>query len=177
MSIKYKVLKDYQFVTNDKKIVILKAKSIIVDYRYVNKLDDIILEKEVIDGNPDYFSYIDWKEELNTFIKQNKIPQPALLTKKLSPFIEDLLKSNTNSTEKIVEKVVYDEKQEIELNKIKDQLDKKEKEINKLKLLLDKKENNNVDLSEYIKLSDINQKVDDLKRQGWDMSIVEKILN
>ena len=36
MAIKHKVLKDFQLLTDDKKILILKAKTIIEDYKFKN---------------------------------------------------------------------------------------------------------------------------------------------
>jgi len=90
MSVKHKVLKDFQLLTNDKKIIVLKAKTVLEDYKYVTKNDNVLVEKEIIDNNPDFFAPIDWKEELNTYLRQNKIPQPAVITKKLVPFIEEM---------------------------------------------------------------------------------------
>lgn len=101
MAIKHKVLKDFQLLTSDKKIIILKAKTVLVDYKYITKNDNVSLDKAIIDNNPDFFSPIDWKEELNTFLKLNKVTQPAILTKKLIPFIEQMfLLSNFNGVEK-----------------------------------------------------------------------------
>lgn len=98
MSIKHKVLKDFQLVTSDKKIIILKAKSLLIDYKYTTKNDTVLVEKEVVDNNPDFFSPVDWKEELINCLKQNKIPQPAVVTKKLVPFIEEMFIINENSS-------------------------------------------------------------------------------
>lgn len=103
MNIKHKVIQDYQFTTNDKKIVILKIGTILENYTYSNKstLENIKMDKDIIDKNTSFFKQIDWKEELNSFIKTNKIPQPAVLTKKLVPFIEEMfilnnIKSDNN---------------------------------------------------------------------------------
>ena len=97
MSVKHKVLKDFQLLTNDKKIIVLKAKTVLEDYKYVTKNDNVLVEREIIDNNPDFFSPIDWKEELNTYLRQNKIPQPAVITKKLVPFIEEMFVINKES--------------------------------------------------------------------------------
>ena len=103
MNTKHKVIQDYQFTTNDKKIVILKIGTILENYTYSNKstLENIKMDKDIIDKNTSFFKQIDWKEELNSFIKTNKIPQPAVLTKKLVPFIEEMfilnnIKSDNN---------------------------------------------------------------------------------
>jgi hypothetical protein len=118
MSIKHKVLKDFQFVTPDKKIIVLKAKTTLENYKYVTKNDSVSIERDVIDNNPDFFHVINWREELNAYIKQNKIPQPAILTKKLVPFIEEMFVVGQDSKtieipieiEKVVEKIVPVEK-------------------------------------------------------------------
>ena len=158
MGIKHKVLKDFQFVTNDKKIVILKAKTVLENYKYTTKNDSITMEKEVIDNNPDFFSPIDWKEELNTYIKQNKIPQPAILTKKLVPFIEEMfilnqseptivevevpkiINQSTDLTSLEIElenKIKKTELREVKLREEQQFLNEKEIELNRLQSELD----------------------------------------
>jgi len=91
MATKHKVLKDFQLLTDDKKILILKAKTIIEDYKFKTKTEMVNVPSDIIRNNPEYFSYIDWKEELQSYLKTNKIPQPAVITKKLVPFIEELM--------------------------------------------------------------------------------------
>jgi hypothetical protein len=111
MAIKHKVLKDFQLLTEDKKILILKAKTIIEDYKFKNKSDTVNVPVDIIKNNPDYFSFIDWKEELQSYLKVNKIPQPAVITKKLVPFIETMMSENggTQTKEVIIEKEVIKE--------------------------------------------------------------------
>lgn len=169
MAIKYKVLKDFQLLTEDKKVLILKAKTIIEDFVIKNKSDIVNISPDIIKNNTDYFSYIDWKEELQTYLKTNKIAQPAVITKKLVPFIETMLSEKSVTRElvvekeiikevivekpKIIEKEVFVEKVitdnsmglefESKLNKIKvkeEQLDKEIKEINLKELDLESRE-------------------------------------
>ena len=111
MAIKHKVLKDFQLLTDDKKIIILKAKTTIEDYKFKNKSETVSVPVDIIKNNPDYFSFIDWKEELQSYLKVNKIPQPAVITKKLVPFIETMMSENggTQTKEVIVEKEVIKE--------------------------------------------------------------------
>lgn len=111
MAIKHKVLKDFQLLTEDKKILILKAKTIIEDYKFKNKSETVSVPVDIIKNNPDYFSFIDWKEELQSYLKVNKIPQPAVITKKLVPFIETMMSENggTQTKEIIIEKEVIKE--------------------------------------------------------------------
>ena len=153
MAIKHKVLKDFQLLTDDKKILILKAKTIIEDYKFKNKLEIVSVPMDIIKNNPDYFSFIDWKEELQSYLKTNKIPQPAVITKKLVPFIETMMnQGNSTIKEVIVEKEVFIEKPmvvsddtlsielEAKLKKIElkeNQLDKEIEETNQKEIQID----------------------------------------
>lgn len=133
MTIKHKVLKDFQHLTSDKKIIVLKSGTIIEEYIYKSKTDSILIERDIIDNNPDFFEIIDWKAELISYMKSNKIPQPAQLSKKLIPFIEEMFilgnKEEDNSKE--LEKEY--------LFKLKE-LERREKElVDKIKELEDKK--------------------------------------
>jgi hypothetical protein len=96
---KHKVIQDYQFVTTDKKIIILKSGITLENYTYsIKGKDSIHIDKDIIDNNISFFKPIDWKEELNIFLKQNKIPQPAIITKKIIPFIEEMFILNSNQS-------------------------------------------------------------------------------
>lgn len=152
MATKHKVLKDFQLLTEDKKILILKAKTIIEDFKFKTKTEVVNVPSDIIRNNPEYFSYIDWKEELQSYLKTNKIPQPAVITKKLVPFIEDLMEENSTKEvikekevireimvekptivekEVVIEKLVNDQALVLDLeNKIK-KLDLKENQLNK----------------------------------------------
>jgi len=102
MAIKHKVLKDFQLITEEKKILILKAKTIVENYKFKNKNELVSVPPDVIRNNPDYFALFDWKEELQTFLRTNKIPQPAVITKKIVPFIESLMEENDGPTKEII---------------------------------------------------------------------------
>lgn len=131
MAVKHKVLKDFQLLTNDKKIIVLKAKTVLEDYKYVTKNDNVLVEKDIIDNNPDFFSPIDWKEELNTYLRQNKISQPAVLTKKLVPFIEEMFVIQGEPNVTIVQEPSGDIIQkELELESKTKRLDIKESQLN-----------------------------------------------
>jgi len=95
MKIKHKVIKEFQYLSPDKKIFILKLGTILEDYIYKVKTELIPIDKDIIDNNPDFFIVIDWKAELLTYLKTNKIPQPAVLGKKLFPFMEEFILSST----------------------------------------------------------------------------------
>lgn len=94
--LKHKVIKDFQLITDDKKIIVLKSGSILEDYKYGNKKDYIKIDVDIILNNPEYFQIIDWKAELLSFMRSNKIPQPAIIFKKIIPFLEEMsiIKSN-----------------------------------------------------------------------------------
>ena len=169
MAIKYKVLKDFQLLTDDKKILILKAKTIIEDFTIKNKSELVNISQDIIKNNNDYFAYIDWKEELQNYLKVNKISQPAVITKKLVPFIESMMSEKLTGKEIIVEKEIVKEvviekpkiiekevlvekivsdnsanlELESKLNKVKlkeEQLDKEIKEVNLKELDLESRE-------------------------------------
>lgn len=170
MTIKYKVLKDFQLLTDDKKIIILKAKTVIEDFKFKTKTETVTVPTDIIKNNPEYFAFIDWKEELQNHLKTNKIAQPAVITKKLVPFIEYLLGSQNQITKEVlvekeiikeivvekpkivekevfVEKVVSDNSLTIELenklNKVtlkESQLDSELQIVNLKEIELDKKE-------------------------------------
>ena len=91
MKLKHKVIKEFQFLTEDKKILILKVNTILEEYVYTQKDDSITIDKDIVDNNPEFFLEVDWKTELLSYLKSNKIPQPSVLSKKLIPFIDDMI--------------------------------------------------------------------------------------
>ena len=56
MKIKHKVVKEFQYLTPDKKIFILKVGTILDEYIYKVKNESINIDKDIIDNNPDFFS-------------------------------------------------------------------------------------------------------------------------
>jgi hypothetical protein len=130
MAVKHKVLKDFQLLTNDKKIIVLKAKTVLEDYKYVTKNDNVLVEREIIDNNPDFFSPINWKEELNTYLRQNKIPQPAVITKKLVPFIEEMFVIQTDSSQTTEQPYIDVIQKELELESRLKRVELREAQLN-----------------------------------------------
>jgi uncharacterized coiled-coil DUF342 family protein len=94
MKIKHKVIKEFQYLSPDKKIFVLKSGTVLEEYNYRIKSEVIPIDKEIIDNNPEFFEAIDWKAELMSYMKLNKMPQPAQLGKKLIPFIEEMVLSS-----------------------------------------------------------------------------------
>ena len=77
MKIKHKVIKEFQYLSPDKKIFILKVGTILEEYNYRVKTEIIPIDKDIIDNNPEFFEVIDWKAELLSYMRSEKMPQPA----------------------------------------------------------------------------------------------------
>jgi chromosome segregation ATPase len=132
MKIKHKLLADYQYTTPDKKIFLIKSGTIIEEYLYKLKGENIPIDRDIVEANPQLFDPVDWKAELLTFMRAEKMPQPAQLGKKLIPFFEDMIMSsiqhdNIPSIDPTLMKDV--ERREIELNTFKRDLDRRETDL------------------------------------------------
>lgn len=158
---KHRVVKDFQLITDDKKIFILKAKSVIENYRFLSKDIDINIDSDLIDNNPEYFQEIDWKQDLNSYIKSNKLPQPAQLSKKLIPFIESLLVNNLSDNSK-------DNDLDIQIKKIQ----KKESDYREDILNLEKREESLRDLSKSLSTREF-----DILKRTQDLMAKELSIN
>ena len=197
MKIKHKLLSDFQYISPDKKIFIIKTGTILEEYNYKLKSDIIPIDKEIVDANPEIFNIVDWKAELLTYIKTNKLPTPAVLTKKLIPFIEEIVLSNTSQIKSVLvideSKIKELESKEIDLNsrerRIKDQedeidirlkrVDKREKELKNDLLSLENKEDEIREKSKEIieksldfddKLQELNERERNLDRTALKSS-------
>jgi len=129
MKIKHKVIKEFQYLSPDKKIFILKIGAILEEYIYKVKTELIPIDKAIIDNNPEFFEVIDWKAELLTFMRAEKMPQPAQLGKKLIPFFEDMIMSSiqNDNVKSIDNDLMKDlERRETELNSTKREIDRRE---------------------------------------------------
>ena len=172
MKIKHKVIKEFQYLSPEKKIFILKTGTILEEYNYKVKSEIIQIDKDIIDNNPEFFEIIDWKAELLTYIKTNKLPTPSVLTKKLIPFIEEIvLSSIQQTTGKVVDDSVVKEleRKEIDLNSREKRIKDKEDEIDIRIKRVEKREG---EYKEDLKLLD--KKEDDLREKSKD--IIEKEL-
>ena len=132
MKIKHKVVKEFQYLSPDKKIFILKIGAVLEEYIYKVKTELIPIDKAIIDNNPEFFEVIDWKAELLIFMRSEKMPQPAQLGKKLIPFFEDMIMSSIQhdtvpSMDPALMKDV--ERRETELNSTKRELDRRESDL------------------------------------------------
>lgn len=198
MKIKHKVIKEFQYLSPDKKIFILKVGTILQEYNYTVKSEIIPIDKDIIDNNPEFFEVVDWKAELLTHMKIQKMPTPAQLHKKLVPFIEEMVLSsiqhnNNSSTGPSIDesKIKELEWKEIDLNNRDKRIKDKEEEIDirlkrvekreedhKLELKgLDKKEDELRSRSRELteKQIDLEDRIQDLneKERNFDRSILE----
>lgn len=162
MKIKHKLLSDYQYLTPDKKIFILKSGTIINNYIYSIKNESIPIDKDIIDNNPDFFEVVDYKYELLSYLKTNKIPQPAQIHKKLLPFIEEMvltsITTSTNNSSMTEDEIKELERRENDLNSRERRIESKEEEIEIRIKRLDKRESDHKE-----DLKDLDKKEDDIR--------------
>lgn len=122
MKAKHKLLSDFQYISPDKKIFVLKSGTILEEYNYKVKGEVIPVDRDIVDNNPEFFEVVDWKAELLSFMRVNKMPQPAQLGKKLIPFIEDMVLSSVSPAQSAANTDL--DRRESELIKKKGELDK-----------------------------------------------------
>lgn len=197
MKIKHKLLSDYQYITPDKKIFLIKSGTIIEEYLYKLKGENIPIDKEIVEANPQLFDPIDWKAELLTYMRAEKLPQPAQLGKKIIPFIEDMILSsmsqNTPQQGNYVDEYQIKEleRKEKDLNnreiRIKDKeeeieirigrVEKREESYKEDLKLLDKKEDELRERNRLLteKQLDLEDKVQDLneRERNFDRSVLQ----
>ena len=174
---KHKVIQDFQLTTDDKKIIVLKSGTVLVDYTYSTKnKESLTIDKEIIDNNDLFFKSINWKEELNTYLRQNKIPQPAVITKKLVPFIEEMFVINNPEKETPKEfNISNNSTLEIELeNKIKKNdllqvhLQSEIDSINRKEIELNQKEKNLLEKEQFL-----NQRENEINTKSNELNLIE----
>jgi hypothetical protein len=125
MKIKHKVVKEFQYLSEDKKIFVLKAGTIIEEYNYKAKSETIAIDSAIIENNPEFFEIVDWKADLLAYIKANKLPTPAVLAKKLIPFFEEIVASSASQAAP----VAVDDSLAKELNRKEADLDRRDRSI------------------------------------------------
>jgi DNA repair exonuclease SbcCD ATPase subunit len=200
MKIKHKLISDYQYTTADKKIFLIKSGTIIEEYLYKIKGENIPIDRAIVEANPQLFHPIDWKAEMLSYMKVQKFPTPTQFHKKLIPFIEEMVLSsiqqNSAPVNTIDESKLKDlEWKEIDLNSREKRIKDKEEEIEiRLKRvekreedhkseikLLDKKEDELRSKSRELteKQLDIEDKLQDIneKERNFDRSVLEASKN
>ena len=196
MKIKHKVIKEFQYLSPDKKIFILKIGTILEEYNYRVKTDIIPIDKDIIDNNPEFFEVIDWKSELLSYMRAEKLPQPAQLGKKIIPFIEEMILSSISQSQpqgQVVDEYQIKEleRKEKDLNnrefRIKDKEEEIEIRISRVEKreeshkedlkLLDKKEDELRERNKILteKQIDLEDKTQDLneKERNFDRSVLQ----
>jgi DNA repair exonuclease SbcCD ATPase subunit len=187
MKIKHKVVKEFQYLSEDKKIFVLKAGTIIEEYNYKAKSETIAIDSAIIENNPEFFEIVDWKADLLAYIKANKLPTPAVLTKKLIPFFEDIFASSASQAAPVAvddsfakdldrrDKKIQEKEDEIEIRL--NRLDKRESEYKEDMKSLDKREDSIRERSRELveKSLDLDDKTQDLneRERNIDRSALE----
>lgn len=171
MKVKHKLLSDYQYITSDKKIFIIKTNTILEDYCFKAKGENIYIDRDIIDANPEIFQIIDWKMELLVWLKANKIPQPSVMSKKLIPFIDEMVISamtpiNNSSISTDINLLQEVNDKEIKIINLKKELDYKESD-----LTLREKRIKDVEDEISIRLNMIEKREDDYKLNLEQLSI------
>ncbi len=166
MRIKHKLLSDYQYISPDKKIFLIKSGTVIDEYVYKIKGESIQIDKEIVEANPQLFSPIDWKIELLSYMRAEKMPQPAQLGKKIIPFIEEMILSsigqNSHQGPVVDEYQIKElERKEKDLNNRELRIKDKEEEID---IRINRVEKREVSYKEDLKLLD--KKEDELRERG-----------
>jgi DNA repair exonuclease SbcCD ATPase subunit len=194
MKVKHKLIQDFQFTSIDKKIYVLKSGTIIENYLYKTKVDEIPINKDIVDSNPEFFELIDWKSELLAFMKANKVQQSAALGKKLIPFIDNFIVAPLKENQQTITTTTIDISKEEELNsgledlqrrdrRLKDKEDeidirlkrveKRENEYKEDLKSLDKKENDLRERSKELinKSLELDDKEQELKEQERNIDL------
>lgn len=170
MKIKHKLLSDYQFLSSEKKIFLIKSGTIIEEYLYRVKNENISIDKEIVDANPEIFQIVDWKSELLTHMKAQKFPTPSQFHKKLVPFIEEMVLSsiqqNSGPVSAIDESKVREvEWKEIDLNNREKRIKDKEEEIDIRLKRVEKREEDHKS-----ELKSLDKKEDELRQRSRDLT-------
>jgi hypothetical protein len=170
MKIKHKLLSDYQYTTTDKKIFLIKSGTIIEEYLYKVKGENIPIDKAVVEANPQLFHPVDWKSEMLAYMKVQKFPTPTQFHKKLIPFIEEMVLSsiqqNSVPVNTVDESKLKDlEWKEIDLNSREKRIRDKEEEID---IRLKRVEKREEEHKSEIKL--IDKKEDDLRARSRELT-------
>lgn len=170
MKIKHKVIKEFQYLSPDKKIFILKVGTILQEYNYTVKSEIIPIDKDIIDNNPEFFEVVDWKSELLTHMKVQKLPTPAQLHKKIVPFIEEMVLSSIQhslgSVSSIDDSKIREvEWKEIDLNNRERRIKDKEEEIDIRLKRVEKREEDH-----KLELKSLDKKEDELRQRSRDLT-------
>lgn len=186
MKLKHKVINDFQYLSPDKKIFILKVGTVLEEYTFKVKSEVIPIDKDIIDNNPEFFEVIDYKAELLAYLKIQKIQQPAQVHKKLIPFIEEMILSSIQQTGNSISPSMLREieKREDEVINLTRELERKESDLNsRERRIKDKEDEIEIRLKRLDKreadykmdLNNLDKKEDDLRNISKELT--EKDIN
>lgn len=174
MKIKHKLLSDYQHLSNDKKIFLVKSGTILNNYTYKIGDEEILINHDIINSNPGIFNPVDWRQELHSYIKSNKFPQPKTLAGKLEPFIEEMILTSISSDDnipKMDDSMIKElEWKESELVRRENNIKYKEEEIDIRLKRIDKRDSNYKE-----DLKELDKKEDELRERS--RSLTEREIN
>ncbi len=170
MKVKHKLIKEFQYISPDKKIFILKVGTILQEYNYIVKSEVIPIDKDIVDNNPEFFEIVDWKSELLTHMKVQKFPTPSQFHKKLVPFIEEMVLSSiqqnnspiTNFDESKIREIEWKEK---DLNNRERRIKDKEDEVEIRLKRVEKREGDYKN-----ELQSLDKKEDDLRLRSRELT-------
>lgn len=168
MKIKHKLIKEFQYISPDKKIFILKVGTILQEYNYVVKSEIIPIDRDIVDNNPEFFEVVDWRSELLTHMKTQKFPTPTQFHKKLVPFIEEMVLSSIqqNNNQTFDESKLREiERREKDLNSRELRIKDKEDEI---EIRLSRVEKREIDYKSELK--ELDKKEDDLRKRSRELT-------
>jgi hypothetical protein len=178
MKAKHKLISEFQYVSPDKKIFILKSGTILEEYNYKVKNEVIPIDRDIVDNNPEFFEVVDWKAELLSYMRSNKMPQPAQLGKKLIPFIEEMILSGVGESvatnvDSVKEKQL--EEKDTILFKREKEIEKKMAEVNSIKeqadeLMAKAERREKETKTEYNLISKKSEKLDQKTKELTDKS-------
>lgn len=168
MKTKHKLIKEFQYISLDKKIFILKVGTILQEYNYIVKSEIIPIDRDIVDNNPEFFELVDWRSELLTHMKTQKFPTPTQFHKKLVPFIEEMVLSSmqqTNNQTFDESKLRGIERKESDLNSRELRIKDKEDEV---EIRISRVEKREVDNKNELK--ELDRKEDDLRKRSRELT-------
>lgn len=143
---KHKIIEDFHLMGHDKNIITLKSGTILEDYIYKKgTMGELLVGKDAVEKNERFFEIFDWKAELTSYLKSQKIPQPSVLSKKIQPFIQDMISTSSYSGSVVSTQteVMVDNPEHLKvIESLKRTIKEKELDIEELNNLIKKKESN-----------------------------------
>jgi hypothetical protein len=95
----YELIEDYQCINSKKQICVVSkgtkiSKEVNGFFEVTSKKDNILIEKDIVVNNPQYFKKIDLVTELADILKKNKKSTAPKLAKIVSDYFQELLSNS-----------------------------------------------------------------------------------